>query len=356
MNPEIHKLIRPHIQDIKPYKSARDEYEGDTGVFLDANENAFGSVSGGNYNRYPDPYQRAVKTKLSRLKGVDIEQIFLGNGSDEIIDLLFRVFCNPEQDKAMTFPPTFGMYEASAAINQVEIIPVTLNTDYQLDLAKIKAQMSPEVKIAFVCSPNNPTGNLITSEAIQELLDFFPGLVVVDEAYGDFSPEATSLKLLEKHPRLLVLQTFSKAWGMANLRLGMAFAHPDIIAVLNKVKMPYNVNGLSQELALKALEKVSLRDEWVKELLAEREYLEEELASLAIVQKIYPSDANFILVKLDQANQRYQELIAEQVIVRNRSKVILCDDCLRITVGTRAENEELLKKMYLISTKKEQIK
>lgn len=349
MNPEIYKLIRPHIHDLKPYSSARDEYKGKTGTFLDANENPFGSVSGGMYNRYPDPYQRAVKTRLAEIKGVEIDQIFLGNGSDEIIDLLFRVFCEPKEDVAMTFPPTFGMYQASAGINQIQLLKVPLTAAYQLDLDAIKEQLNPRVKITFVCSPNNPTGNLIHADAIRQMLDIVPGLLVLDEAYVDFAPEGTSIALLKEYPRLLILQTFSKAWGMANLRLGMAFGHPDVIGVLNKVKMPYNVNGLSQELALKALKNPELKDKMIKDLLAEKEFLKEKLSQIPLVKKIHPSDANFLLLKMDEADKRYQELIERQVVVRNRSRVLLCEDCLRITVGTRAENKELIKNLQTLS-------
>lgn len=349
MNPEIEKLVRPHVLTLKPYSSARDEYKGKEGVFLDANENPFGSVSGGSYNRYPDPYQRELKSKIADLKGVKEEQIFIGNGSDEIIDLLYRSFCEPEVDSVMTFPPTFGMYEASAGINQVEVLNVPLTASYQLDLEGIKARLSDDVKIIFICSPNNPTANLIDRSLIEEVLEISTGLVVVDEAYGDFAPEASSLDLLEKYPRLLVLQTFSKAWGMANLRLGMGFAHPDVVAMLNKVKMPYNVNGLSQKMAVEALSRVELRDQMVEKLVEERDYLKAELEKQDLVEHIYPSDANFLLVKFDQADKRYKELIEKQVVVRNRSRVLLCDDCLRITVGTRKENEELLKSLSSLS-------
>ncbi|MEL6254012.1 MAG: histidinol-phosphate transaminase, partial [Bacteroidota bacterium] len=328
MNPEIKKLVRKHVLTLKPYSSARDEYKGKEGVFLDANENPFGSVSGGSYNRYPDPYQRKLKSKLAQLKGLKEEQIFLGNGSDEIIDLLYRTFCEPMEDRVMTFPPTFGMYEASAGINQVEVLSVPLTSQYQLDLEGIETQLDDKVKIVFICSPNNPTGNLIDRSLIEEVLGKSTGLVVVDEAYGDFAPEASSLNLLENYPRLVVLQTFSKAWGMANLRLGMGFSNPDIISMLNKVKMPYNVNGLSQQMALEALSRVELRDQMVEKLLEEREYLKTELEKQGLVQHIYPSDANFILVRFDQAERRYKELIGQQVVVRNRSKVLLCEDCL----------------------------
>lgn len=348
MNPEIHKLIRAHVHNLKPYSSARDEYKGKEGTFLDANENPYGSVSGGNYNRYPDPYQRKVKTRLAELKGVAVNQIFLGNGSDEIIDLLYRVFCEPKEEVAMTFPPTFGMYEASAGINQIELLKVPLTDAYQLDVEAVKAKMHDKVKIAFVCSPNNPTGNLIHRSSIEELLEIVPGLLVVDEAYVDFAPEGTCIDLLAEHPRLLILQTFSKAWGMANLRLGMAFGHPDVIGVLNKVKMPYNVNGLSQELALKALANPELKEKMLADVLAERAYLKKELAEISFVEKIHPSDANFLLLKMDEADKRYRQLIEKQVVVRNRSRVLLCDNCLRITVGTRAENERLIKNLHAI--------
>lgn len=348
MNPEIKRLVRAHIKGLNPYSSARDEYKGDFGVFLDANENPFGSVSGGAFNRYPDPYQLEVKTRLSELKGVAVEQIFLGNGSDEIIDLLFRVFCEPMEDVAMTFPPTFGMYDASAGINQTELVKIPLTETYQLDLPTIKEALLPRVKIAFVCSPNNPTGNLIDRSSIEELLEAFSGLLVVDEAYVDFAPEGSCLPLLDQYPRLVVLQTFSKAWGMANLRLGMGFAHPDVISVLNKVKLPYNVNGMSQQLALEALAKPELKEKMVADLMLEREFLHEKLRGIDFIQKIYPSDANFLLVKMDEGDKRYQQLIEKQVVVRNRSCVLRCEDCLRITVGTRKENIELVENLTML--------
>lgn len=348
---DIQKLIRRHLLQLKPYSSARDEYTGWEGVFLDANENALGTVGGGDYNRYPDPYQSAIKAELQSIKHVDPANIFLGNGSDEAIDLLYRAFCEPGEDEVLLLPPTYGMYEVSANINHIRTKTVSLTSDYQLNLPAIREAVTGQTKMIFVCSPNNPSGNCMRREDIVALLDLAPGLVIVDEAYIDFCPENTLLPLLAEYPNLVLLQTFSKAWGMANLRLGMAFAHREVIEILNRIKPPYNVNGLTQQLALKALQNRVEKEEMVAEILRQREYLERELAKLELVEHIYPSDANFLLVKVAGANQLYQDLIEEKVIVRNRSRVILCDECLRITVGTVEENLRLLAALTQISNR-----
>ncbi|MEZ4774866.1 MAG: histidinol-phosphate transaminase [Bacteroidia bacterium] len=343
---EIQSLIRPHLRNIQPYSSARDEYSGWEGIFLDANENAFGStVAGGGYNRYPDPYQSVLKQKLAAVKGVATDQIFLGNGSDEAIDLLIRAFCEPGEDEVLLLPPTYGMYQVSADINKIQTAKVPLTRDFQIHWPKVKAAIGNHTKLIFICSPNNPSGNLMDREDVEDILDVAPGLVVVDEAYIDYTPEATLIPLLKHFPRLVILQTFSKAWGMANLRLGMAFAHPEVIAILNKIKPPYNINGLTQEIAEKAIDNQSVKIDMVKETLAQRKLLKESLSSLRMVEKIYPSDANFLLVKIKNADRVYHALIEKQVIVRNRSKVIMCEGCLRITVGTAVENQKLLEEL-----------
>ncbi len=341
-NIEVNKLVRGHIQLLKPYASARDEYEGSEGIFLDANENALGSVAEGSFNRYPDPLQRRLKEALAANKGIDAAQIFLGNGSDEAIDLLFRIFCEPGRDHVILLPPTYGMYKVSADINRIETQEVPLTDDFQLDTAEIMAALRPGTKMIFICSPNNPSGNLIKRKSIERILEKAPGLVVVDEAYVDFAPESSLLPLLHEYQNLIILQTFSKAWGMARLRLGMAFAHPEIIQLFNKVKPPYNVNGLTQEKALEALGQSQKKEDMVSRLLSNKAKLIQELKDFSLVEKIYPSDANFILVKVLQADELYRRLIKEKVIVRNRSRITLCDNCLRITVGTEGENEALV--------------
>ncbi|UZR92860.1 histidinol-phosphate transaminase [Chondrinema litorale] len=341
----IESIVRPHILKLKPYSSARDEYTGKSGVFLDANENPFGSVSGEAFNRYPDPLQKAVKEKLAIIKEVKPEQIFLGNGSDEAIDLLFRAFCEPQKDKVLLLPPTYGMYKVSADINLVETLEIPLTTEYQLDTEKILSLIEKEnkVKLIFVCSPNNPTGNQINLAEIEKILNNFSGLVVVDEAYIDFAPEKSMVHFLDKYPNLIVLQTFSKAWGMAALRIGMAYASKQIIDLLNKIKPPYNINQLTQEKVLEALDANELRKQKVEELITLRENLKNALLEMPLVEKVYPSDANFLLIKVPEATKIYDKLIKQLVIVRNRSSVILCDNCLRITVGTAEENTKLLK-------------
>ncbi|NMM50247.1 histidinol-phosphate transaminase [Flammeovirgaceae bacterium KN852] len=342
---EIDNLIRPHLRGIKPYSSARDEFEGTASVFLDANENPFGSADGSSYNRYPDPLQRNVKKKISLLKGVEIENIFLGNGSDEPIDLLFRLFCEPGVDKVITTPPTYGMYKVSADINNVKNVEVPLLENFQLDVDSIINAIDANVKMIFLCSPNNPSGNLLNSEDIRAILNTFDGLVVIDEAYIDFTNEESWLTRLSGYQNMVVLQTFSKAWGLAGLRLGMAFANEKIIGYLNKIKPPYNINQATQELASKALDNFKSVGDWVSVIVAERKRISEKLLKLSTVKKVYSSDANFILVRLEGAGKLYRDLIEKGVVVRNRSNVLLCDDCLRITIGTPSENDILINEL-----------
>lgn len=342
MSFDLNSLLRPHIAKLQPYTSARDEYTGKEGVFLDANENPFGSITDQDFNRYPDPYQSALKEEIAKIKGVRPGQIFLGNGSDEAIDLLYRAFCNPGKDNVILLPPTYGMYEVSANINDVEIRKVALTPDFQLQPDKILAAADTNSKILFICSPNNPSANKAKREDILFLLENFKGLVVVDEAYIDFSDEPSFTTELDRFANLLVMQTFSKAWGLASLRLGMAFASEELIRILNKIKPPYNISGLTQETVLAAIKDKAKVDRMIQDILAEREFLKGELEKLPFVQKIHPSHANFLLVQIPNANQVYDDLIEEKVIVRNRAKVLLCEDCLRITVGTREENVALL--------------
>jgi histidinol-phosphate aminotransferase len=339
---QLERLLRPHILRIKPYSSARDEYSGKVGVFLDANENPFGSLTGEHFHRYPDPYQFDIKEKLARMKQVKPEQIFLGNGSDEAIDLLMRAFCVPGVDNIILLPPTYGMYEVSASINDIAVKQVGLTADFQLREEAILAAVDAHTKVIFICSPNNPSGNKMERNAIRNILSGFSGLVVIDEAYIDFSDEPSFISELNQYPNLLVMQTFSKAWGLANLRIGMAFASEAIIRILNLIKPPYNVSGLTQQKVLEALDKAGQLDEVVKSILLEKLFLEEELEKLHFVLHIFPSHANFLLVKMDHARRVYEYLIHDMIIVRDRSKVLLCQDCLRISVGTREENMKLL--------------
>ncbi|GAB2655546.1 histidinol-phosphate transaminase [Flavihumibacter cheonanensis] len=338
----LNELLRPNIRDLVPYSSARDEFKGEASVYLDANENSLGSPLLKWYNRYPDPLQMAVKEKLTNIKGVTPEHIFLGNGSDECIDVLIRAFCEPGMDNILIVPPTYGMYEVSAHINNVQIKKVPLTPDFQLDLPAMEEAVDDFTKIIFLCSPNNPTGNSLHRGAVEALLNNYFGLVVVDEAYINFSRQRSFLADLQDYPNLVVLQTLSKAWGLAALRVGMAFGSKEIIDVMNKVKPPYNINQASQELVLKALDEVEQVNEMIRVLVEERGRLERELPSLAIVQKVYPSDANFLLVKVRDAKKIYQYLLDKGIVVRDRSSVVLCADCLRITVGTEKENSELI--------------
>jgi len=348
----LNTLLRPHILNITPYSSARDEYTGKEGVFLDANENPLGStVDQGAYNRYPDPHQWAIKQRLAPIKGVRPEQIFLGNGSDEPIDLLVRATCTPGQDNILIMPPTYGMYEVSANINDVAIIKVPLTPDFQVDVDTVLAAITPTTKLIWLCSPNNPSGNLLQADAIRTILDAAQqSLVIVDEAYIDFAQTPSWTTELNNYPNLVVLQTFSKAWGLAALRLGMCFASEELIAVLNKIKPPYNISAPTQALALEALSHEAEKDEMVTKILTERTILAENLRSLPFVQAIHPSDANFLLVQFSDAKATFEHLIEKQVIVRDRSKVKLCDGCLRISVGTNDENERLLDVLRRMNT------
>ena len=339
---DVQTLLRPHLRSLKPYSSARDEYSGKVGVFLDANENALGSTGGGKYHRYPDPRALAVKSKLGKMLGLATDQIFLGNGSDEPIDLLIRAFCEPGEEEILIVPPTYGMYQVSADINRVGVKEVPLTADFQLNVAAMQAAWAAKTKLVFLCSPNNPTGNSLRKTDVEQILQAAPGLVVLDEAYVDFAAEQNWLELLETYPQLVVLRTFSKAWGLAGLRVGMAFGSPALISILNQIKPPYNLNQLSQEVVLEALDHEAEKEKNVKLILAEREQLANQLRKLPLVQHIFPSDANFLLVKVDDPLKRYQQLIAEQIIVRDRSRVLLCEGCLRITVGTPAENAQLI--------------
>jgi histidinol-phosphate aminotransferase len=340
---ELSKKVRQHILSLKPYSSARDEYTGSVGVFLDANENSFGSVGGGEYNRYPDPLQKKVKAKLALIKGVSPDNIFMGNGSDEAIDLLIRLFCEPHQDNILITSPTYGMYAVSAETNAVAIRDVPLTDDFQLRPQEILKATDEHTKIMFLCSPNNPSANSLAVADILYLLDNFSGVVVLDEAYIDFSASQSFIRYLDKYPHLVVMQTFSKAWGLAALRVGTAYASPAIITLINKIKPPYNINQLTQEKVLVALENTDQRDAMVKQILAARTSLIEAIGKLSITAHVFPSDANFVLVRTKtDATKIYDYLVSQQIIVRNRSKVILCQDCLRITVGTPAENEALI--------------
>lgn len=342
MSFSLENLLRDNIKKLVPYSSARDEFKGEASVLVDANENAFGSPLEHHYNRYPDPLQHQVKEKLSKIKGVPVENTFLGNGSDEAIDILFRAFCKPGVDNVILVPPTYGMYEVSANINDVTIRKVNLTADFQLNLDGIAEAIDMHTKIIFVCSPNNPTGNSINRQDIETLLINFKGLVVVDEAYINFSKQQSFTKDLAEFPNLVILQTLSKAWGLAALRLGMAFASKEIIAVFNKIKPPYNINQATQDLVLKALDNVDIVNEWIKATVIERNALAAELIKIEQVDSITPSDANFILAKLVEPRELYNFLVNQGIIVRDRSKVELCDGCLRITVGTPDENIKVL--------------
>lgn len=335
----LETLIRPNVRRLKPYSSARDEYKGATAsVFLDANENPYNDP----VNRYPDPLQTVLKERLAPVKHVHPEQIFLGNGSDEAIDLLFRAFCEPRTDNVVAIDPTYGMYRVCADVNDVEYRPVLLDDNFRFRADDLLAAADERTKLIFLCSPNNPTGNDLERKEVYTLLDRFDGLVVVDEAYIDFSDLPSLATELDQRPNLIVLQTFSKAWGCAAIRLGMAFASPDIIAVMNKIKYPYNVNRLTQEHALEMLQRHTDVLQWINRLKEERSRLSEALARLSCVEHVYPTDANFILVRVTDAPAIYAYLVERGIIVRSRHTVALCGNCLRITVGTREENEAVL--------------
>lgn len=346
---DINKLVRENIRNLVPYSSARDEFTGSARVFLDANENAFGSPLPRPYNRYPDPLQIDLKNSISKIKSVPCDRIFVGNGSDEAIDILFRAFCRPGTDNVIILPPTYGMYEVSARINDVEVRKAPLLADFQLDLDGIAQHIDGNTKLVFVCSPNNPTGNSIRRQSIETILHNFDGLVVIDEAYINYSRHRSFTQELDEYPNLVVLQTLSKAWGLAGLRIGMTFASPEIIRIFNKVKPPYNISQASQRLALEAMDNLEQVNGWILQAISEREKLGDSLLKLPFVQKVYPSDANFLLVRTNTPAAIYSGLVNEGIVVRDRSKVELCEGCLRITIGTPEENKQLIDALIKLS-------
>ncbi|MBR5532839.1 MAG: histidinol-phosphate transaminase [Bacteroidales bacterium] len=335
---DLKEIVRKNIYSLKPYSSARNEFKGEASIFIDANENPYDTP----YNRYPDPLQLQVKEKISALKGVSVENIFLGVGSDEPIDLLYRIFCEPQKDNVVALEPTYGMYAVCADINNVEYRKVSLKEDYQFSADELLAATDKNTKIIWLCSPNNPTGNALDAVEIEKVLKNFSGIVAVDEAYIDFSSQPSFLKVLKKYPNMVVLQTFSKAWGSAGVRLGMAFASEDIIKIFNKVKYPYNVNVLTQRYAIKLLDNFSQVEKKVKAILKNREKLEKQLAKIKCIKEVYPTDANFILVKTIDSDAIYKYLIEKGIVARNRNGITLCDNCLRITVGTAEENKQVI--------------
>lgn len=337
----IQKLIRPTIKALKPYSSARDEFQGVSAdmVFLDANENPFEN----GVNRYPDPHQNKLKTLLSKIKNITTQNMLLGNGSDEVLDLIFRMFCEPHVDNVIILPPTYGMYEVLANLNAIETIKVPLSTNFQPEIDSIINVSNSRSKILFLCSPNNPTGNSFSNAAVENLLNKFEGIVVIDEAYIDFSKQSSWLDRLEEFPNLIITQTLSKAYGMAGIRLGICYASEEIIATLNTIKPPYNVNELTQNKAIENLNNVDLVKNQIGEILKGRTDLINELNKINFISKIYPSDANFILIKVDDANKRYNQLLSKGIVIRNRTNQHNCENCLRITVGTSTQNKRLLK-------------
>jgi histidinol-phosphate aminotransferase len=341
----LQNLVRQNILNLKPYSSARSEFKGNASVFLDANENPLNT----SYNRYPDPLQWDLKRKVAKIKGIAPEKIFLGNGSDEPIDLVVRIFCEPGRDNIVAIEPTYGMYRVCADINNVEYRTALLRDGYALDAAELLEVTDKNTKLAFLCSPNNPTANLLKRSEILKVIQNFDGIVILDEAYIDFSIKDSLLPELDNYPNLLILQTFSKAWGLAAVRLGMAFASPEIIALFNKVKYPYNINQLTQEFVLSEIDKTAQKGEWVKKLLEQRDRLIERLNEIRLIEKIYRSDANFVLVKVADPNEIYSRLVDAGIIVRNRHSVSLCAGCLRITVGAEDENNQLLKALKQLS-------
>ena len=335
----IESLVRANIAALSPYSTARDEYQGELGVFLDANESPYEN----GYNRYPDPHQKSLKARLSQIKGVEAKNIFVGNGSDEAIDLMFRVFCEPAQDNAVAIAPSYGMYKVSAAINNIEMREVQLGEDFSLPIDALLAECDEHTKLMFICSPNNPTGNSFPRKDILRLAEEFEGMLIVDEAYIDFA-EAESLKSeIERYPNIVVLQTMSKAWAMAGLRLGLALADSRVVEIMSQVKYPYNINKAALQIVEQLLDEPI--DDKVTEIVEQRGVVAEKLAQMPFVGKVYPSDANFVLTKVDDADAIYEHLIADGIIVRNRNRVRGCEGCLRITIGTKEENEKLIKSL-----------
>ncbi|HEY2650025.1 MAG TPA: histidinol-phosphate transaminase [Puia sp.] len=339
---DINLLLRDNIKKLIPYASARDEFSGSAHIFLDANENSLGSALTGAYNRYPDPHQVKIKEKMTEIKGLQPKNIFLGNGSDECIDLLYRAFCIPGKDNVIIHPPTYGMYEVSAHIHDVEVRRAPLTETFEINLAEFERQTDDQTKIIWLCSPNNPTGNTFNRHDIEMILNNFDGLVVIDEAYINFSRQKSFIRELTEYPNLVILQTLSKAWGLAGLRLGMAFAGESIIEVLNRIKPPYNIGQATQEIVLKALDGTDKVNEMIREIVQMRNDLAEKISRLSAVINVYPSEANFLLVKIKNARKIYHELLDLGIVVRDRSSAPGCSDCLRITVGTKEQNEKLL--------------
>ncbi|MDI1240881.1 MAG: histidinol-phosphate transaminase [bacterium] len=342
MSFDLESLIRENIRRLKPYSSARSEFAGEAEVFLDANENAFGSPAGVGYNRYPDPLQKELKGRVAELCGVDPSQIFVGNGSDEAIDLLFRIFCEPGRDDCIVCPPTYGMYCVSADINDVVVSEFPLSSEFQLDVPAILSGVTPATKLIFICSPNNPTGNLMERRDVISMAEKFRGIVVIDEAYIHFAASESFITELTQLPNVVVLQTFSKAWGMAGLRVGLAFASAEIIALMNRVKPPYNVSAIAQRAVLEAIERRGEIQRWISETINERNRLIAALKRFDFVETIYPSDANFVLVRVSDAHALYRYLVMEKIVVRDRSNVEHCEGCVRITIGTVEENNRLI--------------
>jgi histidinol-phosphate aminotransferase len=343
MSFNLDKLVRENIRELTPYSSARDEFKGQARVFLDANENSLGSPLVKWYNRYPDPHQTDLKKAIGKIKGIDSRHIFLGNGSDECIDLLYRCFCEPKSDNVIVCPPTYAMYEVSGHINDVEVRKAPLLENFQLHLNQVQHLIDEHTKLIWICSPNNPTGNSMQREDIETILNNFPGLVVVDEAYINFSKHKSLLQELPDYPNLVVMQTFSKAWGMAALRLGVTFSSSEIVALLDKVKPPYNINQATQDLAMQALEEIDQVNKMIRELVSMRDALVRVFEQIPVVERVYPSDANFLLVKVKNARRMYDYLLTKGIVVRDRSNVQLCENCLRITIGTEEEITLLVK-------------
>jgi histidinol-phosphate aminotransferase len=335
--PDIEKIVRESVKRLVPYSCARDEFQGSEGIFLDANENPYGQL-----NRYPDPYQKELKAAVSRFRGVSEDNIFLGNGSDEIIDLCFRTFCNPGSDSALTFEPSYGMYEVSAAVNSVKLIKVPLTGDFSIDTGRVNEWIkAPDLKLILICSPNNPTGNVMKRQDVEYIISGFNGIVLIDEAYIDFSGKESFISLTGKYNNLVVMQTFSKSFGLAAARVGMAFADRAVVNYLNKMKPPYNISSLNQKAALKSLDRFDLLKKRISKIISERERLIGDLNKLDIIERVYPSDANFILVRTRNADEIYKRLTEMKIIVRNRNRIV--PGCIRITVGKKNENTRLIK-------------
>jgi histidinol-phosphate aminotransferase len=337
---DLNKLVRENVKKLIPYSCARDEFKGKTGIFMDANENPYGTL-----NRYPDPYQKVLKSAIAKVKGIKEEKIFLGNGSDEIIDLCYRIFCNPGVDKALIFTPTYGMYEVSASVNDVEVLKIPLNKDFQINIKRAETLFNDKfLKLIFICSPNNPTANSMNHEDIESILSRFNGIVIIDEAYIDFSEKPSFISLVNKFPNLILMQTFSKAYGLAAVRVGMTFANPGIIQFFNKMKPPYNISTLNQKAALLRLGQIGQFQKEVIKIKKEKERLSKILPGIGVVEKVYPSDANFLLVKVKNANLIYNKLINKNIITRNRNTMV--ENCLRITIGKKSENDKLIHALH----------